>query len=93
MQIMGMQSQGIFLFVFIRAILIAGLGWAMASVMSLLIATGLPLIANAECRLSIVDFAQVLVGAILCSALGVAYHAYAATKLDPMLAIKSGKVQ
>ncbi|MBX3421808.1 MAG: hypothetical protein KF752_09675 [Pirellulaceae bacterium] len=93
MQIMGMQSQGIFLFVFFRAILIAGLGWAMASVLSLLIATGLPLIANAECRLSIVDFAQVFVGAILCSALGVAYHAYAATKLDPMLAIKSGKVQ
>jgi ABC-type lipoprotein release transport system permease subunit len=93
MRIMGMKSHGIFLFVFARAILIAGLGWVLASVMAWLITMGLPLVANAECRLTVSDFAVVLLGAIVCSALGVAYHAYAATKLDPMTAINSGKVQ
>lgn len=93
MRTVGMNSVGIFLFVFVRAILIAGLGWAMASVLSVLIANGLPIMTDAECRLNVADYARVLIGAILCSALGVWYHAYAATKLDPIEAIKNGKVQ
>jgi hypothetical protein len=93
MRIMGMNSFGIFLFVFIRAILIAVLGWAMASILALIISKALPILANADCRLVIADYISVLIGAILCSTLGVAYHAYAATKLDPMEAIKKGKVQ
>ncbi|MDA7950893.1 MAG: hypothetical protein MPJ24_05330 [Pirellulaceae bacterium] len=94
MRIMGMQSHGIFLFVFARAILIAGLGWAIASLLALLIAQGLPLLATgANCHLTVGDFFQVLAGAILCSAIGVTYHAYAATRWDPMTAINTGKVQ
>lgn len=94
MRIMGMQSQGIFLFVFLRAILIAILGWVIASSLAMGIGIGLPLFANAECKLQLADYIRVLVGAVVCSGVGVAYHAwYAATKLDPILAIKSGKVQ
>jgi ABC-type lipoprotein release transport system permease subunit len=93
MRIMGMNSFGIFLFVFIRAILIAGLGWAMASFVALIIAQVMPILTHAECRLTMLDYTRVLAGSVLCSALGVSYHAYVATKLDPIEAINAGKVQ
>ena len=93
MRVMGMNSIGIFLFVFIRAILIATLGWALASLVSLIIAQALPILTNAECRLIILDYMQVLFGSVICSVLGVSFHAYMATKLDPIEAIHCGKIQ
>lgn len=93
MRIVGMDSVGIFLFVFVRAILIAGLGWAIASLIAAIISIALPFLTNAECRLLVSDYIRVLAGAIACSVLGISFHAYAATKIPPLEGIKQGKVQ
>lgn len=94
MRIMGMESRGIFLFVFVRAILIACLGWGMACVLAIMIAWLLPLTSAAECRLAVSDFVNVFIGAIACAAVGIAFHAWhAATHRDIVGDITLGKVQ
>jgi hypothetical protein len=94
MRIMGMESQGIFLFVFVRAILIACLGWSIACVLAIVISWLLPLTSAAECRLAISDFVNVFIGAIACAAVGIVFHAWhAATHRDIVGDITLGKVQ
>ena len=93
MRIMGMDSTGIFCFVFVRAILMAILGWVFASMVSIIIAQTLPILTDANFTLTLFDYIRILLGSILCSALGVSYPAYAATKIDPIDAINFGKVQ
>ena len=94
MRILGMEPQGVFLFVFVRAVLIATLGWLIATIVSMVFSFLLPILTHAECRLVTFDFIQVLGGAIICSMIGVAFHAWnAATRLDPVTAISGGKVQ
>lgn len=93
MRVMGMDSIGVFCFVSVRAILMAILGWAFASIASVIIWQTLPILTDANYFLTFWDYTRVLYGSILCSALGVSYHAYSATKIDPIDAINSGKVQ
>ena len=94
MQIMGMEPRGVFLFVFVRAVMIAGIGWVLATVCSVFASYILPLTCDADCRFTVGDFVQVLAGALVCSSIGVLFHAwYAANRLDPVDAISGGKVQ
>ncbi len=94
MRIMGMEPMGIFLFVFIRALMIAVVGWIFATAFAVAATYLMPIACQAECLFLPGDFAQVLAGALACSSLGVLFHAwYAATRLDPVDAISGGKVQ
>lgn len=94
MRIMGMEPMGIFLFVFIRALMIAVVGWIFATVLAVSATYLMPFACKADCLFLPSDFAQVLAGALVCSSVGVVFHAwYAATRLDPVDAISGGKVQ
>lgn len=94
MRIMGMKRMGIFLFVFIRALMIAVLGWIFATALAVAATYLMPIACKADCLFLPRDFAEVLAGALACSSLGVVFHAwYAATRLDPVDAISESKVQ
>ena len=93
LRILGMDSLGIFSFVSVRAILIAIMGWIFATFVSLIISTALPPLFEVDFLLLTNDYTRVLLGSILCSTLGVIYHGYEATRLDPVKAIYSGKIQ
>jgi hypothetical protein len=94
MRIMGMPSTGVVIFVLLRAIIVASLGWTLASVMAVLMTITLPRIADAPCVIDWHDYAMVLLGSISCAGIGIAYSAYhAAFVLSPMDAVRNGKVQ
>ncbi|MEO1527436.1 MAG: FtsX-like permease family protein [Planctomycetota bacterium] len=94
MRIMGMRPQGVFLFVFVRALMIAILGWTFASLLAVIASFAMPWMFGAACLYQPADFVNVLIGALVCSSFGVSFHAWhAATRLDPVDAIAGGKVQ
>jgi ABC-type lipoprotein release transport system permease subunit len=94
MRIMGMKPFGVFLFIFLKAIIISFFGWLIAVFLAANFAYLLPIISGADCRIQYSDYVTTLLGTLVCAAIGITYPAWhAACKLAPIDAIRFGKVQ
>jgi len=94
-RLMGMSGFHVFVFVFIRALLIGGLAILAALIIGQGTAIALESGWQVACRFSWgTDLALLATCTLCCCILGVAFPAiYAATKLDPVDAISGGRIQ